>query len=136
MELMRVRHLLIAIGLIASMLASAVSACACHHHDAEVEPETVPACHQHQTKEKAHAPDSGMPSISDCDCACFESVNRFSARSEPVKLKHQPTAAVGAATEIVVPIAIVHPHLAVYKKPRFLTDSFYNISPGRAPPRA
>jgi len=136
MAFMRFRRLGIAAGLIVSMLASAVSACACHHHTAEAEPETVPACHRHRAEAKASAPDAGTPSISDSDCACFESAERLSAKSEPIKLHHQPLAAAKAAAEIEVLAAIVDARFAVYTKPRFLTDSFYNISPGRAPPRS
>ncbi|HEX8734475.1 MAG TPA: hypothetical protein VF721_04080 [Pyrinomonadaceae bacterium] len=126
-----------------SLLASSVSACICPHHREKTLTE-APSCHSHAAENvaaveqtnNADSPETINTSASEADaCCCVQPAPKVVAKSENVKLEKQ-AAAESAATPLAVVFAVqivsVENNLP---KPLYLTDSFYNLSPGRAPPR-
>jgi cytoskeletal protein RodZ len=128
-----------------SLLASSVSACICSHHQQQTETE-APSCHSHtaenvaaeQTNDADSPAKTIIASASDADaCCCVQPAPKVAAQSETVKPEKQAaalttTAAAPRADVFIVRIIPVENRLP---KPLYLTDSFYNLSPGRAPPR-
>jgi len=129
----RVKRVAITVCVIACLLASTVTACACSHHSHAKPESSTPACHQHAEKAKNGEAET---SLAGCDCRCFDDRSDLSLKSEGIKLKNQPALAVLVTPEPAVSVADVVVNSDSYSKPRFLSDSFYNLPPGRAPPGA
>lgn len=132
----RPTQLCIAFCLAISLLASAVSACTClHHHPVKAADEH--SCHN-ETAETAESDNSSDQTheLSGAGCSCFEIVPKLPAKSESPKLKKH---AATNSTESPLPVAFVS-HTVVslhtFAKPLYLSDSFYNISPPRGPPKS
>ncbi len=148
MKSTRLRQLSLAFCLLVSLFVSSVSACACSHHPENVE--TVKAesssCHQHSEKEterdvvKAEQQqdiisDENAQSIVPIDeCCCIQAFPRIVAKSETIKIEKQALS--------ILPFSTIEPHFVLqivtvesdFITPFYLTDSFYNLTPGRAPP--
>ena len=125
-----------------SLLASSVSACICPHHQEKTLTE-APSCHSHATENAAaeqtndaDSPETIKTSASEADaCCCVQPAPKVVAKSETVKLEKQAAALPAAAPPAVVFAVQVVSVENNLPKPLYLTDSFYNLSPGRAPPR-
>ncbi len=132
----RLTQLGIAFCIAASLLVSAVSACACLHHQQNKAAEQH-SCHQTST-ENADVKSSSAKTAATTgvDCSCLEAVPRLSAKSENPKLKKH--AAANSPAPLVRVTFVLHTVKAVktFARPLYLSDSFYNISPSRGPPRA
>jgi hypothetical protein len=135
----------LAIYLLASLFVSAVSAGICLHHPKQVET-TADTSSPHQHSEEAHeqisrehhesADSSGTARsvVPSEECCCVEAARKVVAKIENLKIEKQSLAVLPAPQ---IAIAFVPQKLAVkteFTAPFYLTDSFYNLSPGRAPP--
>ena len=129
---LRLHRLGLAVGLVLCLFASSASACACRHHQkAEALPQE-PSCHAHAKKKSQQK--TADASLDDSPCICFDNSSKLSAKSGSTKLKNQPAIATVAMADVAFDTGISDKALSEYAKPFFLSDSFYNISPGRAPP--
>ncbi len=124
-----------------SLFVSSVPACCCApHHQKIVETET-PACHEHAAETKAERQHGGIssteivPAVSESECVCRQSAPKFIAKSENVKVEKHTTAISFVKPPEIVFTAPRATEEIDFSKPFYLTDSFHNLSPGRAPPR-
>jgi hypothetical protein len=126
----------IAFCLALSLMASAVSACTCLHHQ-QNEAAEQHSCHN-EASEKAEADSSPVDtrSISGAGCSCFEIVPKLSAKSENPKLKKHALANSPERRANIAFVSHFGESVKTFAKPLYLSDSFYNISPSRGPPRA
>jgi hypothetical protein len=131
-----------AISLLAllSLFASAVSACTCAHHQAKRETD-LPACHAHPAakteigqNDAAGSPETIETAISGVECFCLQPAPKVASKAETVKFKKY----MAAISPLTSPEIVFVPQIAAvrinFTKPLYLSDSFYNLSPGRAPP--
>lgn len=126
----------IALCLVLSLLAAAVSACACLHHQ-PVKPVEEHSCHS-EASEKAEADSSPLDirSISGIGCSCFEIVPKLSVKSENPKLKKHALTNSPERRANIAFVSHIDGSVKTFAKPLYLSDSFYNTSPSRGPPRA
>lgn len=124
---------------ILSLFASSVSACACSHHQEKEETE-VSSCHSHSTETKSNQnqdgnlPETLQSTVSESGCVCFQPAPKIIVKSENIKVEKHIS-----AIQTINPLAIVFVQQTFsvkvgFPKPLYLSDSFYNLSPGRAPP--
>lgn len=139
--------------IVLSLLVSSVAACCCAHHEEKTKAETA-SCHadaHDSSSTKTQADDSaatksettsGKKSEIDhndelnvpCGCSVQPAPKVF-AKNENVKIEKQAvTVAVVKLPEAEFAASIVA-FESVFAAPFYLSDSFYNLSPGRAPPR-
>ncbi len=126
----------IAFCLAISLLASAVSACTCLHHQ-PVKAADEHSCHN-ETAETAESDNSSDQTheLSGAGCSCFEIVPKLPAKSESPKLKKHAATNSTESPLLFTVVSNVVVSLHTFAKPLYLSDSFYNISPPRGPPRA
>ncbi|HEX8367188.1 MAG TPA: hypothetical protein VF604_01355 [Pyrinomonadaceae bacterium] len=138
MQSLKLKQFAVSLLAVVSLFVSAVSACTCSHHQAKQETES-PSCHEHPAKTVRNhaddAPETTETTISEAGCVCFQTAPKAFAKSETVKFEKHAT----AISPLTPPAAVISiPPIAAVKidftKPFYLSDSFYNISPGRAPP--
>jgi hypothetical protein len=137
MQSLRLKQFAVILLLISSLFVSAISACACAHHQAKQETETS-SCHWHSAKtvknHDAEATENTEALISEDGCVCFQTTPKVFAKAETVKFKkHAATISNPAPPSIVFAAQTVSENID-FIKPFYLSDSFYNVSPGRAPP--
>lgn len=139
MKSVRLKQFGLAFCLVVSLFVSSVSACTCSHHPQKVETE-VSSCHQHSESTKTeqhHSPDSNEEAqsvIPQDECCCVEPTPRVVAKAENIKIEKQKLATFSL---LPVEIAFVPQTFKVkseFSRKFYLTDSFYNLTPGRAPP--
>ncbi len=139
-----------AISLLAllSLFASASAACACSHHQAKQETDSPAAsaassCHEHSEETKpaedsnaAVSPETAEAKAFGGGCVCFQTAPKIFVKSETVKIKKQATAATVAVLTRLEPVAVsqIASVKLDFNQPFYLSDSFHNLSPGRAPP--
>ena len=139
MESAKLKQYILSILAGLSLFASSVSACACSHHQEKSETE-ISSCHEHSTETKAaknHAEEFSetiQTVVSESECVCFQIAPKIVAKSENIKVEKQV-----AAIPAIKPIEIIFVRQNIsaqidFAKPPYLSDSFYNLSPGRAPP--
>lgn len=129
-----------------SLLASPVAACACSHHEtAAVVDEAVESstsCHsspsaeetKSETARQTQSDEINQSDFSSGDCFCIESAApEFFSKSETVKVEKQIIAFI-ATPQFVKIQAIKIVSASNFTPPFYLSDSFYNLTPGRAPP--
>ena len=123
-----------------SLFVSSVSACTCSRHEEKAETDSS-SCHEHSQEKKveshhdADSPQTVQTLISETECCCVQPARRVFAKSETVKIEKQSLAVLPA---FAVKTAFVSQTVSVkseFVAPFYLTDSFYNLTPGRAPPR-
>ena len=139
MKSLRLKQFGLALCLTLSLFVSSISACTCSHHPEKVEIET-PSCHQHSETvktEQHHDSDSNKNAqslVPQDECCCLEPTPKVVAKAENIKIEKQKLATVSLAP---VEIAFVPQIVSVkseFTRKFYLTDSFYNLTPGRAPP--
>lgn len=124
------------VGILAalSLCVSSVAACACaHHHPKPVETE-IPSCHRQSHGAKKNA---AISESADASCECFmqapgpkvfvkneNKIGEQAAASKPSEAEFEPVSAVSfnASGEY-------------YPAEIFVPNPYYNLTPGRAPPR-
>lgn len=135
--------------LVSLFMPSIAAACACRH-------ETACAAHcrsKHQSLQErscehpqhhddnagtvADSSESFQTVITQPDCCCASSSTpRVFAKTDTVKIEKQIALSIKPARiEFETTPQIVSVKTVVFEVPFYLSDSFYNISPGRAPPR-
>ena len=137
MKSLKLKQFVISLLAMLSLFVSAVSACTCSHHQAKQEIET-PACHEHSAKivknHDADTTETTESSISETGCVCFQTAPKVFAKSETVKFKKYAAGIANLALPTIVSATEIAAVKIDFTKPFYLSDSFYNISPGRAPP--
>ena len=139
MKSMKFKQCAISLLALLSLFASTISACACSHHQEKTQTDSR-SCHEHSTETKANqnGDDNLLKTIkvivSETGCICLQPAPKAVAKSENVKVEKHI-----AGLPAVKPIEIAKTQQIVsakidFSKPTYLSDSFYNLSPGRAPP--
>ena len=128
-----------------SLFVSSVAACCCDHHEEKAEIETA-SCHAQTAEAKTETKAANHHEITDsndaaqfiainakCECSAF-SAPKVYAKNENVKVEKQAL----TSETIKLPEAEFAASIIAFESdfaaPFYLSDSFYNISPGRAPP--
>jgi hypothetical protein len=128
-----------------SLFVSASAACACTHHQAKQETDSPAAastsCHEHseETQTGENGGNTVSPETSETrafagGCVCFQSAPKVFAKSETVKFEKRAAAIAALTPPELVPVLQTAPVKIDFNQPFYLSDSFYNLSPGRAPP--
>jgi hypothetical protein len=122
-----------------SLFVSSISACACSHHPENVETEASSAHRHAETTPTEHHHDAELnenaQSLAPTDeCCCLEPSPKVFAKSETLKIEKQSLAVLPVSTIRAGFAAQTVPVGFELVPPFYLTDSFYNLTPGRAPP--
>ena len=128
-----------------SLFVSTIAACCCDHHEEKAAIETA-SCHAQTPETKAETKAANYHAAKDSnDAAQFDAVNakcectafaapKVYAKNENVKVEKQAL----TSETIKLPEAEFAASIIAFESdfaaPFYLSDSFYNISPGRAPP--
>lgn len=122
-----------------SLFASSIVACACTHHGETVVKKTTAACHSdYSVHGGEHQISESYTDISalacEAICICAPAQQQVSAKSEITKIEKQAAAisVVLKEAEFVSEQTVATNHF--FERAEYLTDSFYNLKPGRAPP--
>ena len=140
MKSVKSKRFAISLLVLLSIFASSVSACACSHHREKPETDSA-SCHEHSAEAKAgedngdgNLPETINSIASEAGCICLQLAPKAVVKSENIKVeKHFAALAAVKPVEIVFTETIVSVKID-FSKPQYLSDSFYNLSPGRAPP--
>ncbi|MGD9561842.1 MAG: hypothetical protein AB7F88_06440 [Pyrinomonadaceae bacterium] len=123
-----------------AMFTSAVSACACAHHQSQAAAEPAPSCHSASHKETSAEPDE--PTASDnfhsgCECLVKSPVPAIAAKSESKKISAEKAAAANEPPACYVPILrFSGSESADFDFAAFTYSGvFLTAGPARAPPR-
>lgn len=139
-----------------SFLVSSVSACTCTHDSPQSEAsehcQPQPPQHSHESNTDSHHSHSESAlghqrdeqaeinfaslSFSETECCCISSpAPKVFTKSETVKTEKQ-VARILPKTEFEINLApqIVSVKTVEFIRPFYLSDSFHNLAPGRAPP--
>jgi hypothetical protein len=138
----RLKQFGISFLVVLSLFVSSISACACSHHQLEkVEAET-PSCHQHSEMamaENHHQTDSAeifQTVISEGGCCCIQPAPKVVSKNESFKLNKSVAALLTESQIEIKPISQIVSVAAIdFVTPFYLSDSFYNLTPSRGPPR-
>ena len=141
----------LAIYLVVSLFVSAVSAGTCLHHPQLIETIAETFSH-HQHSEEAHehnsnehhensdhhesadSSETARSVVPSDECCCIEPARKIVAKIENLKIEKQSLALLPASQVVVAFVPQKFTIKSEFIAPFYLTDSFYNISPGRAPP--
>lgn len=135
----RLKQMTASFLVVLSLFVSSVSACGCSRHQESTEADS-PSCHEHSQKEKvenndgANSAETIQTVISETECCCVSPAPKALAKSETVKIEKQSLAILPTTP---IKIAFVQKIVLVeseFTTPFYLTDSFHNLTPGRAPP--
>lgn len=139
MKSVRLKQFGVALCLLVSLFVSSVSACTCSHHPEKVEPK-VSSCHQHSetaTTEQHHNSDSkekAQSLVPQDGCCCIEPTPRVIAKAENIRIEKQKLAALSFLPVEIAFAPQLNSVKSEFTRKFYLTDSFYNLTPGRAPP--
>jgi hypothetical protein len=137
-KMMTRRTIQIAIGMLfmLSLLASSVSACTCQRH-LDLAPTEEPSCHSHaggaQPREQ-FVDDLAGTQITPGECCCVEPAPKAITKSDKINSESEAAAAV---LHVINPAYLSRTVATspIFEDPFFLLTPFYNLTPGRAPPR-
>lgn len=137
------RQVLAAVLAVLSLCVSSVAACACaHHHPETVKVETKQSschgpAHQKETTPPAAPADAGRRNGIDSACECFAQASpRASIKNENLKIGKQAIArAVAGPETVLVTAGAGRVSTGFYSPEIFVSDPYYNLTPGRPPPR-
>jgi hypothetical protein len=129
------KQFVVCILTILSLFASSVAACACSHHKEKIEA-SVSSCHKHSEHKKTEP--IGDPSFesvnAEIECTCLWFASNSFTKSSNVKFeKHAAAASALPPVKIDFLSRAAAPKIS-FSKPLYLSDSFYNLVPARAPP--
>lgn len=159
MKEIKLKQFTASILVVLSLLVSSVSACTCVHDSGQIEPgssgahshtkpqqqhphEVKTDSHQlHRETASGHQPDEQSKTgasvvFSENECRCADSAPEAFTKSETFKTEKQ-IAGFFSETQLEVSLTpqIISLRTGDFIKPFYLSDSFYNLAPGRAPPR-
>ncbi len=131
----RFEQIIISLVAIFSLAVATVSACTCSHHKHETV-EITASCNEHTVA----TPEAANENVSACvddsdDCVCPDTATRVSTKHETIRItKH--AAAIPSVTHVDIAHVIAELNTAEHRfdRPRYLSDSFYNLAPKRGPP--
>jgi hypothetical protein len=129
------KQFIVCILTILSLCASSVAACACSHHEKKTESE-APSCHKHSKQKKTEQiSDPQFKSVNaEIECTCFQLDSKITAKSGTIKFEKYASAVSNLTPVKIAFVSRVCTPKISFAKPLYLSDSFYNLSPGRAPP--
>ena len=142
MKNQRLKQFTVSLLVVLSLFVSSVSACTCSH-----EPETSeishcqpPPQHSHDAQAESHhdenLPESVSVLVSPNQCCGIQSTPRASAVTKNNKIDKQALiVSPSPPIEFVSVSQIVSIKTVGFVTPFYLSDSFHNLTPGRAPPR-
>jgi len=133
---------LISVAAIVSLLTVPVSACTClHQHD---ETEIGHRCHdseqEHHHIGTAERDEPLIETTGDLfdtndTCRCEITGTGLIVRSERIKLDQDPSVGASLSFSTIVTLADEPAPVPIhFAKPKYLTDSFYDLAPKRGPP--
>jgi hypothetical protein len=137
------RQVLAATLAVVSLCVSSAAACACaHHHPEAVKVNSEQSschgqAHQDDRSPQAAPADAGAGNRFDSSCECFlQAGPRVSVKNENLKVGKPAIAqAVIDPETVVVPDGAAYVSNGFYSPEIFVSDPYYNLTPGRAPPR-
>lgn len=119
-----------------ALFVSSASACVCPHHEQEPEKKSI-SCHEHTDETPSQAESAGtLPVLSEGDCYCIQPSPRAISKSEKIRFDGKTLPASRLSLPKPVYSATNFFISETLPKPEYLSDSFYNLPPGRAPPSA
>lgn len=156
MKMAKIKQISLVLCCMFTMLVSSVSACYCAHN--EIVPQKEQHCapqpqSAHKEKAENHSADhhskkasgesyhetfsgTGINSVDQSDeCCCVQPSPKIYAKSEGIKIQKQSAALLTFAPVELKSISQVASVKTIHiAAPFYLSDSFYNLTPGRAPP--
>ena len=135
MKRAKVKQFIVCILTMLSLSASSVAACACSHHGKKKEAE-APSCHKHAEQKSAEQKeDPSFESVnSEIECTCFANASSIFTKSSNIKFEKLFLAALAKTNVEIEFVSQTALATHAFSKPLYLSDSFYNLAPGRAPP--
>lgn len=139
----RLKQFALSFTVVLSLFASSFAAvCTCSSH----EQDAAESSHcQQEVKEVSahrHSHENSVETVSASfsetdDCCCVQSAPRAFAKTESVKIEKQ-TAAVSHVAPVEFKSISQRASIktVAFAAPFYLSDSFHNLTPGRAPPRS
>ena len=153
MKEIRLKQYAASLLIVLSLFVSSIAACCCAHHQEKTKIETA-SCHSetHETKaEKHQAADSdeikgktksetnsetNQTGELNVPCKCsVKSAPKVFVKNENVKIEKQSLTTAGLKLPEAEFSSSIIAFESVFVAPFYLSDSFYNLTPGRAPPR-
>jgi hypothetical protein len=155
MKSTRLKQFVASFLVVLSLLVSSVSACTCTHNSPQAETsehcQPEPPQHSHESNTDSHHSHNESASghqhdeqakinfaslsFSETECCCISPAPKVFTKSEKVKTEKQASRLL-SKTEIEVRLTpqIVSVKTVEFTRPFYLSDSFHNLTPGRAPP--
>jgi len=152
MKRAKLKQYWLAICLLVSLFISAVSACTCSHYPKRIETTAADTSSCHQHSEKAADADTSVKTeqgqsdntilegetvrsvVPNDECCCIQPARKVVAKTENLKIEKQTLAGLPASQVAVTFVPQTISVKTEFITPFYLTDSFYNLTPGRAPP--
>ena len=123
-------------------VSSSAAACACPHHHEKAAAQMPPCHHGSSMTMTDETPEADQKTafetvISESGCGCVQSVPRVFGKNDSLKIEKQTAAVLPSANVEIKPAATLVSFVTIrLAPPLYLSDSFYNFPPGRAPPRS
>jgi hypothetical protein len=137
MKLLRAKHLILTVTAMFSLFVSAVSACACSHHE-PVKVETT-SCHSSSHEAPPAEPSKGSPHLeADCNCFVRTPVPAVFAKKDDKRtaVDEQPTDVVELPIVLAIEFEHAEPITSAFEPPQSNYQHALLASlPSRAPPR-
>ena len=102
-----------------------------HSHHSNEHSHEVSSQHQHRETSKTK---DLTASLSEGECCCIQSAPRVSLKTETVKIEKQAAVLNGISLFDIAFVPEIIRFKSEFVASLYLTDSFYNLPPGRAPP--
>lgn len=126
-----------------SLFVSTVAACCCDHHEEKAEIKTG-SCHAQTTETKAEnhhgvkdSNEAAQFNSINANCECFAApAPKIYTKSENVKVEKQALTNETVKLPEARFVASIAAFQSVFAAAQYSSDSFYNLTPGRAPPRS
>ena len=147
MQMRKLKQFGLVLSCIISLFASSFAMCVCSHHGENAETKTAVShrhgaeeneqASHHQTEKTVGGDEAGGVFFSEPECRCIQPATlKTIAKSETVKLEKH-LAELSALTPAALLPAVRQDNQVeiIFTKPLYLSDSFYNLTRGRAPPR-
>jgi hypothetical protein len=141
MKNQRLKQCAVSLLIVLSLFVSSVSACTCPHETQTTElSHCQPPQHSHGAQAESHhnetIPESVSVLVSPNQCCGIQSTPRASAVTKNIQVEKQALATSLAPTIEFISISHIAPIKTIgFVTPFYLSDSFHNLTPGRAPPR-
>ena len=142
MPLLKLKQFGLVLCCIVSLFMPAFAACVCSHTEVNSDhchfkrnSSQKSFCSHRQDSAEKSSSETIQPALSESGCCCASQAPRVFAKSETVKIEKQIALTVRPSQiEINTTPRAVSVKTIVFARLFYLSDSFYNISPGRAPP--